>query len=104
MGSRLVIHEVEWDEHNVDHVETHGVRWREAHEALTGWRPRVVKPNIRPAREPLYVCYGRSDSGRYVTVIFVYRLESQVARPITAWEMNDAERGIYGREAPAETR
>jgi uncharacterized DUF497 family protein len=99
VGARLLIEDIEWDEDNLEHVERHGVRWEEAHEALAGEGRRVLKPTRRPAPVPRYFCYGRTRGGRYVTVVFEYHREDAKARPITAWPMTRKERDIYDREA-----
>ena len=99
MGSQLKIIRIEWDEDNIEHAEGHGIPYGEAHEVLTNAEPRVFKPNRRPVSERRYFCYGSSDAGRLITVVFAYYPATNTARPITAWNMTDTERRIHEREA-----
>ena len=42
----------------------------------------------------LYLAYGQTDAGRYLVIFFIYK-HSGRALPISAREMNDAERRYY---------
>lgn len=53
------------------------------------------KGNIRG--EDLYIAYGRTDAGRYLTVFFIYKL-SHEALIVTARNMDRKERRRYVRK------
>ena len=40
--------------------------------------------------------FGRTEAGRYLVVVFTIRRSK--LRPVTAYTMNQAERGIYGSQ------
>ena len=42
----------------------------------------------------LYLAYGQTDAGRYLVIFFIYKHYGR-ALPISAREMNDAERRYY---------
>ena len=44
--------------------------------------------------EDLYLAYGQTDAGRYLVIFFIYK-HSGRALPISARDMNDAERRYY---------
>ena len=47
--------------------------------------------------EDLYVTYGRTRAGRYLSVFFVYKPAEFVALPISARDMSRRERRYYAR-------
>ena len=60
------------------------------------------KPRIRKAQkgrvqgEDLYYAYGRTDGGRYVFVVFIYK-RTREALIISARDMDRKERKYYGK-------
>jgi uncharacterized DUF497 family protein len=60
-------------------------------------------PNIEKAKqgkyegEDLYYAYGRTDNGRYLFVVFIYKLNKN-ALIISARDMDDDERRRYVRK------
>ncbi len=74
----------------------HGVTMDEVEEAL------FAAPHVRYAEdgrvkgEDLYVAYGRTDGGRYLTVFFVQKSGDAVL-PISARDMTQKERRYYDR-------
>lgn len=78
----------DWDHHNINHIAEHHVAPEEAEEACYN------KPLIFRSRLDRYYVLGRSDSGRYLTVI-VFPIKHNTSRVITARDMSDAERKRY---------
>ena len=86
------MYDLDWDESNVDHIARHGVEPEEVEEVL------LHTPLIRRSRDGRYVAFGRSDSGRYLTVVFERRSGS--LRVVTARAMAAAERADFRRHRP----
>jgi uncharacterized DUF497 family protein len=76
----------------------HNVTCREAREVLLG------KPRIRFAEkghtegEDVYVALGQTFAGRYLAVFFIYKPLVKTAIIISARDMTDKERKVYGRK------
>ena len=80
---------LEWIEEKI--ITKHGVQPYEVEEAFFN-APR----KIRRMRADKYQLVGRSDSGRYLSVVFVW--EERQVKVITARDMTDAERHFYNRK------
>ena len=80
----------QWDQYNIAHIAEHQVAPEEAEEAC------YHKPLIFKSRLERYYVFGRTDSGRYLTVIIALNNNGQV-RVITARDMSDAERQRFYR-------
>ena len=80
----------EWDSVNIAHVAEHHVTPPEAEEACYN------KPLIFRSRLERYFVLGRTDDGRYLTVIIVLKNKS-IVRVITARNMSDTERQRFYR-------
>jgi uncharacterized DUF497 family protein len=79
----------EWDEGNELHlVLGHGIEPEEAEEVL------ALAPLIRKTRRGHYAAFGRSQAGRLLVIIFEMHADC-VARVITGWDMDAAERRYY---------
>lgn len=74
----------------------HGVTAEEVDQVLFG-RPifRKVQKGHIPG-ENVYSAFGRTESGRYLTVFFIYK-SSREALVLTARDMDSSERKIYDR-------
>lgn len=78
-------------------IYKHGVETYEVEEVLE------ASPKFRFAvkgdrkNEDVYMALGQTESGRYMTVLFVYKL-SKEALILSAREMADKERKLYGRK------
>ncbi len=83
----------EWDQTNIDHIAEHSVKTDEAEEACYN-RPLVFK-----TRQEKYCVLGRSDSGRYLTVI-IFVHDKNTVRVITARDMSGSERQRFYRRQP----
>lgn len=76
----------------------HNVRLNEIRQAL------VNDPRIRFAEKgyvkgnDVYVAFGRTFGGRYLSVFFVYKPENKTSIVISARDMSKKERKAYGKK------
>ncbi|MBI4640294.1 MAG: BrnT family toxin [Candidatus Tectomicrobia bacterium] len=94
----MKIHAITWLEEIVHKIQIkHNVDTWEVKEVF-GNRPRItfVEKGHQPS-EDLYLALGQSDEGRYLAVLFLYKM-SQKALIITARDMTHRERRSYGRK------
>ena len=91
--------EFDWDEGNEGKNLKHGVADWEIEEALLD--VGVVRLNRRVADgEERFAVLGRAEgSGRYLKIIYTIRTRgrTRLLRPISAVDMNPAERSMYRR-------
>ena len=75
------------------HVETHEV------EEVFVDKPkfRFVEPGEREG-EDVYLALGQTDAGRYLTVLFIYKKETNEALVLSARDMARKERRQYGKK------
>jgi len=79
----------EWDIWNTGHIEErHGLSPEEVEEVFHS------RPVIRKVRGGRLAAYGRTEEGRYLTVIFHLK-PSGIIRVVTARDMNKWERRYY---------
>ncbi|GAB6273940.1 MAG: BrnT family toxin [Peptococcaceae bacterium] len=83
----------EWDEHNIRKPLKHGVEIDEV-ESVFFNQPTLFL-NSHSGR---YIALGRTDEGRYLTVIFQYK-KSGIVRPVTARKMTEPERKYFKRRS-----
>jgi len=85
-------------EHIEAKLETkHNVTCREARQALLG-RPRIrFAEKGHTEGEDVYVAFGQTWGGRYLSVFFIYKPTTKTA-VTSARDMNDRERRTYGRK------
>ncbi|MBI4230714.1 MAG: BrnT family toxin [Planctomycetes bacterium] len=87
----LSVSEFEWDDGNALHLQLgHGIEPEEVEEVF------AVAPLLRRTKRGHYAVFGPTRSGRHLVVVFE-RKPGNVARPITGWDMMDAERRYYER-------
>ena len=82
--------ELEWDDENEGHLARHGVTPEEVEEVL------FFNPVVRRTRQGRYLAFNQTLAGRHLLVVFAY-LRDQLARPITARDMDQKERRTYGK-------
>lgn len=82
----------DWDAANVGHILRHAVTPFEVEEAVGG--RQVTFPAKTINGEKRWKLLGKTESGRYLVVVFTIRRE--LFRTVTAYEMNSAERKKYG--------
>ncbi|MEO7672617.1 MAG: BrnT family toxin [Pyrinomonadaceae bacterium] len=87
-----------WLDQIVDKLASkHSVQTYEVEEILGG-RPRFrfVEKGERK-NEDLYMALGQTESGRYLTVLFIYK-HAKEALILSARDMAEKERRMYGRK------
>ena len=96
----LIIYEIIWKQKFVDKLlSKHRVTIEEAEEALGG-KPVIRKVGRGHVRgEDVYAAYSQVDNGRYLIVFFIYK-DGNRALPISARDMDTAERRYYERQRP----
>lgn len=78
-------------------AQKHGVSLTEAEEVLST-SPHIRKVSKGHVRgEQVYAAYGQTDAGRYLIIFYVLKLTGAIL-PISARDMDDAERKYYGRQ------
>ena len=92
------LYEVIWKYQFIEKIATkHGVTVAEVEELLFG-TPHIRKIEKGRVRgEDIYLAYGRSDSGRYLVVFFIYK-HSKAALPLSARDMSKPERKYYDQQ------
>ena len=83
--------EYDWDDINIEHISRHKVICQEVEEACFN------EPLIMKAGRDRYIVYGRSDAGRYLFIVAIYKGKG-LARIITARNMTESERRLYNRK------
>ena len=83
--------EFDWDSGNVKHIARHGIAQKEAEEAV------LIEPleaDVQPhGNEPRILCFGRTQSGRLLTVLYTERRGK--IRVVTAYEMTKQQQRMY---------
>ena len=97
MYTKTVLDKIEgfdWDTANVGHILRHSVTPFEVEQVAD--HPFVVISARTIKRERRWKLFGKTDSGRYLVVVFTIR--RKLFRTVTAYEMNHAERNTYAPE------
>ena len=94
----MKIEKVIWLSQIVDKLAwKHSIETYEVEEVLTGEpRFRFVEKGKHHG-EDVYMALGQTDGGRYLTVLFIYKLSNE-ALILSARDMADKERRMYGRK------
>ena len=92
------INNIIWPEHVVDKIQhKHKVSIEEVEEVFCN-RPKYRKAQKgRFEGEDLYYAYGRTDSGRYLLVMFIYK-KTKDALIISVRDMDRKERRNYAKK------
>jgi uncharacterized DUF497 family protein len=83
------INSFEWNKANINHIGRHNIKPYEVEEAIV-----LNKVFYRKGKSGKYLAYGVTNSGTYITIVFVLKQGGKV-RVITAREMSDKERKYY---------
>jgi len=87
----------DWDEGNIDKNEiTHNVRWTECEQIFFNKPLLLLKAGKHSSAEKRYYAYGKTDEGRFLTIVFTLR--NNMIRVISARTMSEKERRRYGKE------
>lgn len=62
-----------------------------------GAKFRFVEKGKR-RKEDMYVAFGQAESGRYLTVLFIYKNKTKEALILSARDMAKKERKQYGKK------
>ena len=94
----MVIRKIIWKDQFVEKLaQKHGVTVIEAEEVL-GAKPHIRRMNKgRVKDEHVYAAFGQTDAGRYLIVFYIRKVSGDVL-PISARDMDDAERKYYERQ------
>ena len=94
----MVIRKITWKDQFVEKLEQkHGVSVAEV-EAILNANPHIQKVSKGRVRdENVYAAFGKTTGGRYL-VVFYIRKVSGALLPISARDMDDAERKYYERQ------
>jgi uncharacterized protein len=83
--------EFDWDDANRNHLARHGISPEEAEQAVT------IDPLDADVQqdesEPRILCFGRTKSGRLLTVLYAERRGK--VRVVTAYEMTKSQQRVY---------
>jgi uncharacterized DUF497 family protein len=94
----VVISRIIWKDQFVEKLaEKHGVSVGEAEEVLAA-NPHIRKMSKgRVKGENVYAAFGQTSGGRYLIVFYIRKLAGAIL-PISARDMDNAERKYYGRQ------
>lgn len=89
----------DWDAHNAEKCEMHGVSLAEIEELFR--HPLAVYPDPAHSRtEQRFIAIGQGEAGQHVLVVFTYRLHDgeTLIRPISARYMHRKEVDYFAQE------
>ena len=94
----MVINQIIWKDQFVEKLDVkHGVSVAEAEDVLCS-KPhirKVGKGNVKD--ENIYAAFGQTNGGRYLIIFYIRKLTGAIL-PISARDMDDAERKYYGKQ------
>ncbi len=94
----MQINDIVWLDQVVDKIEgKHGVSPEEVEDVFYNDPSYLKAQKGRYKGEDLYYVYGRTDAGRYLFVVFIYK-RSRNGLIVTARDMDPRERKRYGRK------
>jgi len=98
MISAVVIRRIIWKDQFVEKLaDKHGVSVTEAEEVLCA-KPHIRKMSKGKVKdENVYAAYGQTEGGRYLIVFYIGKAGGDML-PISARDMDDAERKYYGKQ------
>jgi uncharacterized DUF497 family protein len=94
----VVIRKIIWKDQFVEKLERkHGVSVTEAEEIL-GEKPHIRRMGKgRVKDEDVYAAFGQTNDGRYLIVFYIRKVSGAIL-PISARDMDGAERKYYERQ------
>jgi uncharacterized protein len=94
----VVIRKIIWKDQFVEKLaQKHDVSVAEAEEIL-GAKPHIRRMSKgRVKDEHVYAAFGQTDAGRYLVVFYIRKVSGAIL-PISARDMDDAERKYYERQ------
>jgi len=94
----LRIEGFDWDAGNERKNDKHGIPRKEAEEVFVNAPLLISIDDKHSMNEPRFKAYGRTNSGKLLTVIFTVRDEGRLIRVISARCMHHKERKNYGKK------
>jgi hypothetical protein len=83
--------EFDWDDANLKHIIRHGIAPEEAEDTI---RIEPLETDVQElGGEPRVLCFGRTRSGRLLTVLYTERRGK--IRVVTAYEMTKRQQRMY---------
>lgn len=94
----MVINQIIWKDQFVEKLAVkHGVSVTEAESVLCS-KPHIRKVGKGKVKgENVYTAFGQTVGGRYLVIFYIRKLTGAIL-PISAREMDDAERKYYGKQ------
>lgn len=91
----------DWDDGNTEHCRRHGVALAEIESLFLG-TPLVGPDPYPPSRERRHRAVGKTPEGRFLFVVFTWRLAGteQLVRPVSARYMHQKEIEAYAEKIP----
>lgn len=86
---------IEWDDGNESELAAHGITYRDVR-AIWESGP-IFRANVR-RRSGDWKMTGRTNAGRWLTIVFSYDPANSAIRPITGWSATKGERTRYAQE------
>jgi uncharacterized DUF497 family protein len=86
----MKIQKISWDQETVDHISRHAVTPEELEQVLFN---EEDLPSILRGKNNKYLAYGRTDSGRFLFIVWV--VVYRKTRIITARDMTKKEKQLY---------
>lgn len=93
--------EFQWDKGNIDKNKKHNVLDKESEEIFGSQKKVIMKDERHSLKEERYMVWGKTKSGRKLTVFFTLR-KSKV-RIISARDMSRKERIAYEKKVQSNT-
>lgn len=94
----LKIKSIIWIPEVIEKIESkHGVNVEEVKEIFKPGTIYRRGPRGKRRGENLYKAYGQTDAGRYLLVLFIYKLDKR-ALIISARDMTDNERNLHRKD------
>jgi len=94
----MVIDQIIWKDQFVEKLAVkHGVSVTQAEDVLCSkpYIRKVGKGNVKG--ENVYAAFGQTDGGRYLIIFYIRKMTGAIL-PISARDMDDAERKYYGKQ------
>ncbi len=94
----MIIDQIIWKDQFVEKLAVkHGVSLTEAEDVLCSkpYIRKVGKGNVKG--ENVYAAFGQTDGRRYLIIFYIRKMTGAIL-PISARDMDDAERKYYGKQ------
>lgn len=86
--------ELDWDEHNEEHLARHAISRNDAEDVLLG--DHLLLQYQTEGDEQRWIAVGATRTGRILTIVFAVREDTM--RPITGWAADNETAEMYFRQ------